>query len=209
MPESSLNLEQITPVRNTPRGSNQLGTGECFVLTTFRPEMSTITPGSTSQEVLPTAHHCANVMSADHSNPLVPGARTRLGQTQCSPLAVGNRQNAICQNAMQPTGSGESPYPRVLSTTNWEVPRDHLSLFKRIGGGSFGQVWKGSALDVAGAKGWSTVAVKMLKGKKNKIMMIKTTLNKPKRNKNGSRIRPPLLMIIASFGYLYRFGGLS
>ena len=164
MPESSLNLEQTTPVRNRPRGSSQPETGECFVLTTFRPETTTITSGSTSQEVLPTAQHCVNVMSADQSNQPIPEARTRLGQH--------SYQNDIMittpyQNTMQPTASGESPYTRVLSDTNWEVSRDHLSLFERIGGGSFGQVWKGSALDVAGTQGWSTVAVKMLKGKKN------------------------------------------
>ena len=74
-----------------------------------------------------------------------------------------------CQNALRPAGSVESPYTKVLINTNWEVPRDHLSLFERIGGGSFGQVWKGFALDVAGAKGWSVVAVKMLKGKEDRV----------------------------------------
>ncbi|KAJ7372084.1 hypothetical protein OS493_020508 [Desmophyllum pertusum] len=62
----------------------------------------------------------------------------------------------------------DTPYARVNCNTNWEVSRDHLSLFERIGGGSFGQVWKGAAFDVAGAKGWSVVAVKMLKENSSK-----------------------------------------
>ena len=52
----------------------------------------------------------------------------------------------------------------MLSNTNWEVSCNHLTLFERIGGGSFGQVWKGAAWEVNGAKSWSVVAVKMLKG---------------------------------------------
>jgi len=56
----------------------------------------------------------------------------------------------------------------VNCNTNWELPCDHLSLFERIGGGSFGEVWKGTACDVIGAKGWSVVAVKMLKENSSK-----------------------------------------
>ena len=58
----------------------------------------------------------------------------------------------------------ESPYTHVYSNKNWEVLSDHLSLIERIGGGTFGQVWKGTALDVGCTRGWSVVAVKMLKG---------------------------------------------
>ncbi|XP_022804496.1 uncharacterized protein LOC111341760 isoform X2 [Stylophora pistillata] len=57
----------------------------------------------------------------------------------------------------------ESPYTPVYSNKNWEVLSDHLSLIERIGGGTFGQVWKGTALDVGCTRGWSVVAVKMLK----------------------------------------------
>ena len=75
-------------------------------------------------------------------------------------------QNATKQSSLwQPPGNRESPYTCVNCDINWELPPDHLSLFERIGGGSFGQVWKGTACDVIGAKGWSVVAVKMLKGK--------------------------------------------
>ena len=74
------------------------------------------------------------------------------------------------KNSLRPANSVETPYTRVLSNTNWEVPSDHLSLFEKIGGGSFGQVWKGAVLDMAGVQGWSIVAVKMLKGKQESLI---------------------------------------
>ena len=75
-------------------------------------------------------------------------------------------QSATKQSSLrQPSDNSESPYTCVNSSINWELPPGHLSLFERIGGGSFGEVWRGTAYDVIGAKGWSVVAVKMLKGK--------------------------------------------
>ena len=68
------------------------------------------------------------------------------------------------QSVLPSTSRGESPYAKVQSNTNWEVPGERLRLFKRIGGGTFGQVWEGAVLDVRDTQGWSTVAVKMLKG---------------------------------------------
>lgn len=108
------------------------------------------------------AQHCASVNPADQSNHIIPQARARHGQQH-------GYQNEMptttpCQNALRPPDGIKSPYTRVLSNTNWEVSRDHLNLVERIGGGSFGQVWRGAAFDVAGDKEWSVVAVKMLKG---------------------------------------------
>ena len=110
------------------------------------------------------AQHCARVNSSNQSNHFIPGARTPHAKQH----GYQNEKftGTPYQNSLRPAGSVESPYTRVLCNTNWEVPCDHLSLFERIGGGSFGQVWKGAVLDVAGAQGWSVVAVKMLKGKK-------------------------------------------
>lgn len=62
----------------------------------------------------------------------------------------------------------ESPYVKVQSTANWEVAGERLRLFKRVGGGTFGQVWEGAVLDVCGTVGWSIVAVKMLKENSSK-----------------------------------------
>ena len=60
---------------------------------------------------------------------------------------------------------GESPYTTVQSSNDWEVPCESLKLLEKIGGGEFGQVWKGEAKDVGRTQGWSEVAVKMLKGR--------------------------------------------
>ena len=68
------------------------------------------------------------------------------------------------QSVLPSTSRRESPYTKVQNNTNWEVPSGRLRLFKRIGGGTFGQVWEGAVLDVRNTQGWSTVAVKMLKG---------------------------------------------
>ena len=99
----------------------------------------------------------------NQSNHLVPRARTH----HTNQHGYQNEKSAatLHQNSLRPANSVETPYTRVLSNTNWEVPSDHLSLFEKIGGGSFGQVWKGAVLDMAGVQGWSIVAVKMLKGK--------------------------------------------
>ena len=106
--------------------------------------------------------HCASVNTADQSNHVIPKVRTRHVQQH-------GYQNKITaetpyQTSLRPLDGVKSPYTRVLSNTNWEVSRDRLALFERIGGGSFGQVWKGAVFDIAGDKEWSVVAVKMLKG---------------------------------------------
>ena len=68
------------------------------------------------------------------------------------------------QSVLPSTSRRESPYTKVQNNTNWEVPSGRLRLFKRIGGGTFGQVWEGAVLDVRNTQGWSIAAVKMLKG---------------------------------------------
>ena len=109
----------------------------------------------------------ARLSPPNQSNHLVPGERTR--HAKCFDNGYQNEKSTATphQNLLRPANSVETPYARVLSNTNWEVPRDHLSLFEEIGGGSFGQVWKGAVLDMAGVQGWSIVAVKMLKGKQD------------------------------------------
>ena len=53
--------------------------------------------------------------------------------------------------------------PLHPSTRSWEVPRDHVSIEKIIGKGAFGQVAKGTAEQLQGRPGTTTVAIKMLK----------------------------------------------
>ena len=54
-----------------------------------------------------------------------------------------------------------SDYPESQS---WEVPRGSIFIEKVIGQGAFGQVAKGTALQLRGVEGTTTVAIKMLKG---------------------------------------------
>ena len=110
------------------------------------------------------AQHWASVNPVDQSNRVIPKTRTRHIHEHGYLNKITSK--TPYQNSLRhPYGMNiKSPYTRVLSDTNWEVSRDHLSLIERIGGGSFGQVWKGAVFGVAGGKGWSVVAVKMLKG---------------------------------------------
>ena len=142
-------------------GSSRLCDGKAQSLTHSRPQPKRTKRGT---DIFQCKH--STIKLADQSNLPIPQATTRH-----EPHGYQNDTLTTTryQNALRPAGSVESPYASVLSNTNWEVPRDHLSLFERIGGGSFGQVWKGAALDVAGAKGWSNVAVKMLKGKEDRV----------------------------------------
>ena len=110
----------------------------------------------------------ARLNPPNQSNHLVPGARTR--HTKQHGYQNEKSTATLHQDSLRPANSVGTPYTRVLSNTNWEVPSDHLSLFEKIGGGSFGQVWKGAVLDMAGVQGWSIVAVKMLKGKQDRLV---------------------------------------
>ena len=55
--------------------------------------------------------------------------------------------------------------PLHPSTRSWEVARQHVTIEKTIGKGTFGQVAKGMAIGLRGRPGKTTVAVKMLKCK--------------------------------------------
>ena len=54
-----------------------------------------------------------------------------------------------------------SDYPENQS---WKVPRVSITIEKVIGQGAFGQVAKGTASQLRGVEGTTTVAIKMLKG---------------------------------------------
>ena len=105
---------------------------------------------------------------AERSNCTSPGTIAFRGATgyQNHQCLKSFYQNTVGKtgSTLKPHSKVESPYTPVLSNTNWEVSCNHLTLFERIGGGSFGQVWKGAAWEVNGTKSWSVVAVKMLKG---------------------------------------------
>ena len=54
--------------------------------------------------------------------------------------------------------------PLHPSTRFWEIPRDSVTIEKVICKAAFGQVAKGTAIDLRERPGISAVAVKMLKG---------------------------------------------
>ena len=66
------------------------------------------------------------------------------------------------QNPSQPAEYA----PLNLRTRSWEVARDNVTVDKFIGKGAFGQVAKGTAIQLPFSNGKTTVAVKMLKRKK-------------------------------------------
>ncbi|CAH3045752.1 unnamed protein product, partial [Pocillopora meandrina] len=121
------------------------------------------------------------------------------------------------RSVLASTSRKESPYTKVQSNTNWEVPGERLRLFKRIGGGTFGQVWEGAVLDVRGTQGWSIVAVKMLKENSSKsdrmdllseldllkklkphpnvIQLLGCLTKDVVRCKGGREFRPPLVIL--------------
>ena len=51
------------------------------------------------------------------------------------------------------------------STRNWEINREQVKVLKLIGKGTFSKVAKATAWNISGDEEYSTVAVKMLKGK--------------------------------------------
>ncbi len=63
-------------------------------------------------------------------------------------------------------GTQSADYAPLYPTTrSWEVARQHVTIEKIIGKGAFGQVAKGTAEELRGRPGKTTVAVKMLKCK--------------------------------------------
>ena len=61
--------------------------------------------------------------------------------------------------------------PLHPSTRSWEVARNLVTIEKVIGKGAFGQVAKGTAMNLRGRPGKTTVAVKMLKGKTANVFL--------------------------------------
>ena len=65
---------------------------------------------------------------------------------------------------MERPSPGTDYAPLHPSTRSWEIPRNSVTIEKVIGKGTFGQVAKGTAIDLRGRPGNTPVAVKMLKG---------------------------------------------
>ena len=80
--------------------------------------------------------------------------------------APGSERKEVTQRTQQEELSslGTDYAPLHPSTRSWEIPRNNVTIEKVIGKGAFGQVAKGTAIDLWGRPGKTPVAVKMLKG---------------------------------------------
>ena len=84
-----------------------------------------------------------------------------------------DRGSNVSSNASQ-----SSQYaPLHPSTRSWEVPRQEVTLEKIIGKGAFGQVAKGTAINLRGQSGKTLVAIKKLKGVKCFKILVKEVEN--------------------------------
>jgi len=87
---------------------------------------------------------------------------TSLSQASRSKNASEDKGDNVSSHAAQ-----SSQYaPLHPSTRSWEVPRQHVTLEKIIGKGAFGQVAKGTAIDLRGRPGKTLVAIKKSRGVK-------------------------------------------
>nr|XP_058955524.1 uncharacterized protein LOC131782811 isoform X1 [Pocillopora verrucosa] len=176
---SEHNLQPSAGFENTESGRFSHGETQMVCSTRPRPKprkkFNRKAPGTLPVECLRSnplcdeagVEHCARAKVSDQID--IDGSTPQTFREKTS-YQNASLPKALCKNAAYQNSSQlltavqvESPYTLVFSNKKWEVPSDHLSLIERIGGGTFGEVWKGRGLDVCGTQGWSFVAVKMLK----------------------------------------------
>ncbi|KAJ7372078.1 hypothetical protein OS493_020502 [Desmophyllum pertusum] len=138
------------------------------------------------------AQHCASVKSADKSNRLIPQTRTRHGQhtyqnDTCTTTADQDAANPS-QSPLRPACNRDTPYARVNCNTNWEVSRDHLSLFERIGGGHLVRCGRVRVLT------WLVLKAE-LKPHPNVIQLLGCLTKDVVRCKGMPDFRPPLVIL--------------
>jgi len=80
----------------------------------------------------------------------------------------------------QSPSQGTEYAPLNPRTRSWEVARVHVTIEKIIGKGAFGQVAKGTAMDLPGRPGKTTVAIKRLKSKPFLKLFSWDTMETPK-----------------------------
>ena len=91
--------------------------------------------------------------------------------------APGRERKEVTQSTPQVERSslGTDYAPLHPSTRLWEIPRNYVTIEKVIGKGAFGQVAKGTAIDLRGRPGKIPVAVKMLKGNPHSAFVAKNS----------------------------------
>ena len=87
------------------------------------------------------------------------------------PTSGSKRNEAPGTLQVERSSLGADYAPLLPSTRSWEIPRSNVTIEKVIGKGAFGQVAKGTAVDLRGRPGNTPVAVKMLKGSPYRIML--------------------------------------
>ena len=87
------------------------------------------------------------------------------------PTSGSKRNEAPGTLQVERSSLGADYAPLHSSTRSWEIPRSNVTIEKVIGKGAFGQVAKGTAVDLRGRPGNTPVAVKMLKGSPYRIML--------------------------------------
>jgi len=106
-----------------------------------------------------------NEIAVDEVTPtrVHPSSSTQQLTLQSDPAYM-DLKEARPTNPQQPSLSQGADYaPLNPRTRSWEVARNQVTIEKIIGKGAFGQVAKGTAIDLPGRPGKTTVAVKMLK----------------------------------------------
>ena len=74
------------------------------------------------------------------------------------------KEGTLGTTQIERTSQAADYAPLHPSTRSWGIPRDSVTIEKVIGKGAFGQVAKGTAIDLLERPGISAVAVKMPKG---------------------------------------------
>ena len=85
------------------------------------------------------------------------------------PTSGSKRNEAPGTLQVERSSLGADYAPLHPITRSWEIPRSNVTIEKVIGKGAFGQVAKGTAVDLRGRPGNTPVTVKMLKGNPYRI----------------------------------------
>ena len=105
---------------------------------------------------------CQNEIALDEVEPSYPApSNPTQPRSEYMVLIETTTGNYRAESAAQ--GADYAPLHPI--TRSWEVSRQNVTIEKIIGKGAFGQVAKGTAIELRGRPGKTTVAVKMLKCK--------------------------------------------
>ena len=113
-------------------------------------------------------------MEMDNIGPDEDPTRIRNSEVSFQSQYTSLNQASRLQNVSEDTGNNASSNASQSSqyaplhplTRSWEVPRQHVTLEKIIGKGAFGQVAKGTAVDLRGWPWKTLVAIKKSRGVK-------------------------------------------